>query len=64
MRPEREDVAGARTHRARLIDVDGLQALIDALRTRGFTVIGPTVKAGAIVNAAIRVNGTAATSFG
>jgi ferredoxin len=53
MRPEREDVAGVRAHEARLIDVDGLQALIDALLGRGFTVIGPTVKAGAIVNAAI-----------
>ncbi|HSO63989.1 MAG TPA: 4Fe-4S dicluster domain-containing protein [Ornithinibacter sp.] len=37
----------------RLIDVDGLQALVDTLRARGFTVIGPTVRAGAIVNAPI-----------
>ncbi|HET6966947.1 MAG TPA: 4Fe-4S dicluster domain-containing protein [Ornithinibacter sp.] len=35
----------------RLIDVDGLQALVDGLRARGFTVIGPTVRGGAIVNA-------------
>ena len=38
---------------ARLIDVDGLQALIDALLGRGFTVVGPTVRSGAIVNAPI-----------
>lgn len=38
----------------RLIDVTGLQALIDALLARGFTVIGPTVQTGAIVNAPIR----------
>lgn len=39
---------------ARVIDLDGLQALIDALAARGFTVIGPTVRSGAIVNAPIR----------
>ncbi len=38
---------------ARLIDVEGLQHLIDALIARGFSVIGPTVKEGAIVNAPI-----------
>ena len=37
----------------RLIDVDGLQALLDGLGARGFTVIGPTVRAGAIVNASV-----------
>jgi ferredoxin len=37
----------------RLIDVDGLQALIDALLARGFDVVGPTVRAGAVVNASI-----------
>jgi len=37
----------------RLIDLTGLQALIDSLGRRGFTVIGPTVKGGAIVNAPI-----------
>ena len=37
----------------RLIDVDGLQALVDGLAARGFTVIGPTVRGGAIVNAPI-----------
>ena len=38
----------------RVIDVAGLQALIDALLSRGFNVVGPTVKTGAIVNAPIR----------
>lgn len=37
----------------RLIDLGGLQALIDALLSRGYTVIGPTVRSGAIVNAPI-----------
>ena len=34
----------------RMIDVDGLQALIDALLGRGYAVIGPTVRGGAVVN--------------
>ena len=38
----------------RLMDLDGLQALIDALRRRGWTVLGPTVRDGAIVNAPVR----------
>ncbi|WP_344048075.1 4Fe-4S dicluster domain-containing protein [Nocardioides panacihumi] len=38
----------------RLIDLAGLQALIDVLDRRGFTVLGPTVRDGAIVNATIR----------
>ena len=38
----------------RLMDLDGLQALIDALRRRGWTVLGPTVRDGAIVNARVR----------
>lgn len=37
----------------RLIDVDGLQSLLDGLAARGFTVIGPTVRAGAVVNAPV-----------
>lgn len=37
----------------RLIDVDGLQRVVDGLLARGFTVIGPTERAGAIVNAPI-----------
>ena len=37
----------------RILDVDGLQALVQVLRDRGFTVIGPTVRDGAIVNAPI-----------
>ena len=32
-----------------VIDRDGLQALLDALRARGFDVIGPTAREGAIV---------------
>ena len=35
--------------RARLIDVAGLQALIETLAADGFTVLGPTVRSGAIV---------------
>ncbi len=38
----------------RTLDTAGLQALIDALTARGYTVIGPTVSGGAIVNAPIR----------
>ncbi len=38
----------------RTIGIAGLQALIDALAIRGYTVIGPTVSGGAIVNAPIR----------
>src|SRR5450759_5470088 len=37
----------------RVLDLAGLQALIDALGHRGYTVIGPTVRDGAIVNAPI-----------
>ncbi len=35
----------------RMIDVAGLQALIEALHDRGFTVLGPTVRGGAVVTA-------------
>ena len=38
----------------RLIGLDGLQALIDVLLARGYTVVGPTVRSGAIVNAPIQ----------
>jgi sulfhydrogenase subunit beta (sulfur reductase) len=38
----------------RTIDVAGLQSLIDALVGRGYTVLGPTERSGAIVNAPIR----------
>lgn len=38
----------------RVIDIAGLQALIDALVARGYTVMGPTVRGGAIANAPIR----------
>lgn len=37
----------------RVIDTAGLQALVDALLARGYTVIGPTVQSGAIINASI-----------
>ncbi|SDP18925.1 4Fe-4S dicluster domain-containing protein [Nakamurella panacisegetis] len=38
----------------RQLDTAGLQALIDVLAGRGYTVIGPTISGGAIVNAPIR----------
>ena len=38
----------------RTLTTAGLQSLIDALAARGYTVIGPTVSGGAIVNAPIR----------
>ena len=37
----------------RLVGLDGLQELVDVLRARGYTVIGPTIRSGAIVNAPI-----------
>jgi ferredoxin len=39
---------------SRTIDVAGLQALIDTLAARGYEVIGPTERGGAVVNARIR----------
>ncbi len=39
--------------RARVLDVEGLQALIGELLARGYTVIGPTVRDGAIVQASV-----------
>src|SRR5450759_1892058 len=41
------------TDDTRVLGLAGLQALIDALGLRGYTVIGPTVRDGAIVNAPI-----------
>lgn len=38
----------------RLLDLAGLQALIDALGARGYTVLGPTVRGGAIANAPVQ----------
>ncbi len=38
---------------ATVLEVDGLQELIDALQDRGYTVVGPTVRDGAIVPAPI-----------
>ena len=37
----------------RVIDTAGVQALVDALLARGYTVVGPTVRSGAIVHAPI-----------
>jgi ferredoxin len=41
------------TKAARILDIDGLQALVDELRVRGYAVIGPTVRDGAIVQAPV-----------
>ncbi len=54
-----EQPAGARSATGepippRTIGIAGLQALIDALIARGYTVVGPTVSGGAILNAPIR----------
>jgi len=38
---------------ARLLDLAGLQTLVDVLRDAGYTVIGPTVQQGAIVLAPV-----------
>jgi sulfhydrogenase subunit beta (sulfur reductase) len=37
----------------RVLDLDGLQGLIETLQARGYTVIGPTVRQGAVVNTQI-----------
>ncbi len=37
----------------RIIDVAGLDALVTELRSRGYSVVGPTVRDGAIINAPI-----------
>lgn len=39
--------------RAQIIDVDGLQGLIEALASRGYAVMGPTVRDGAVVIAPV-----------
>ena len=44
-----EDPAREPSGQAVIVDVDGLPALFDALRGRGYTVVGPTVRDGAIV---------------
>ncbi|HSK27564.1 MAG TPA: 4Fe-4S dicluster domain-containing protein [Jiangellales bacterium] len=38
---------------ATVLDVNGLQSLVDVLRARGYTVLGPTVRDGAVVDAEI-----------
>ncbi|WP_151084230.1 4Fe-4S dicluster domain-containing protein [Nocardioides cynanchi] len=45
--------SGAETRPDRVLDVAGLQALVDRLLAQGYVVIGPTVQSGAIVNAPI-----------
>lgn len=37
----------------RVLDLDGLQGLIAALAARGYTVVGPTVRDGAVVHGRI-----------
>src|SRR5437773_9344693 len=44
-----EDSARQPSGQPVIVDADGLPALFDALRGRGYTVIGPTVRDGAIV---------------
>ena len=44
-----EDPARRSSEQAVIVDADGLPALFDALRGRGYTVVGPTVRDGAIV---------------
>ena len=44
-----EDPAFQPSGQAVIVDADGLPALFDALRGRGYTVVGPTVRDGAIV---------------
>lgn len=38
----------------RLMDLAGLQGMVDALGRRGYTVLGPTVRNGSIINAPVR----------
>ena len=44
-----EDPARQPSGQAVIVDADGLPALFEALRGRGYTVVGPTVRDGAIV---------------
>ncbi len=44
-----EDATLQPSGQAVVVDVGGLSVLFDALRGRGFTVVGPTVRDGAIV---------------
>ncbi len=48
MHPD-ENPARQPSGEARVVDADGLSALFEALRSRGYTVVGPTVRGGAIV---------------
>jgi hypothetical protein len=44
-----EDPAREPSGQAVIVDANGLPALFDALRGRGYTVVGPTIRDGAIV---------------
>ena len=44
-----EDSARQPSGQPVIVDADGLPALFEALRVRGYTVVGPTVRDGAIV---------------
>src|SRR5450432_4319070 len=44
-----EDPARQPAGQVVIVDADGLPALLDALRGRGYTVVGPTIRDGAIV---------------
>ena len=48
-------MTGDTVHPSVVLDLAGLQALIDALRSRGYTVLGPTVRDGAITPGPVRV---------
>ena len=48
----------------RLLDLAGLQSLIDVLGRRGYEVLGPTVRDGAIVNAPVRQVGDLPVGWG
>jgi hypothetical protein len=52
-----EDPAFQPSDQAVIVDADGLPALFDALRGRGYTVVGPTVRDGAIVVAELGCSG-------
>lgn len=52
-----EDPAFQPSGQAVIVDADGLPALFDALRGRGYTVVGPTVVASAYREAGQHVEG-------
>ena len=52
-----EDSVRQPSGEAVIVDADALPALFDALRGRGYTVVGPTVRDGAIVVAELTTVG-------